>query len=356
VQSPAYGTRCGAVASLLRMNPQDDDDRVDLANDAGLAATVFRQGATLQSLHVPDGRGRRTDVVLGHDRAAEYLAHRHYLGATVGRHANRIAHGRFELDGRIVELDRNDGGAHHLHGGHVGFDRRAWHIADWSPRHVRLSMHSPAGDAGYPGSVDVAATYALGDDLSLEILYDATADEPTLIGLTNHSYFNLAGGGPVENHRLTLFASAYLPVGDGLIPTGEIRPVRGTPFDFRHPRRIGESLRDVTDPQLRLARGYDHAFIVDGEPGQLRPAARLEDPMSGRVMWLDITAPALQFYSGNFLDGTVVGKRGRAYRQGDGLCLEPQGYPDAPNHPAFPAARLGPGQVWRSRMRLRFEG
>ena len=222
---------------------------------------------------------------------------------------------------------------------------------------VTLTYRSPDGEGGYPGNVEASATYSLSDSGELTILYRATTDRPTIVNITNHSLFNLAGeraASDAMGQVLTLHASAYTPVDETLIPTGELRPVAGTPFDFREPMAIGARIRDGRDAQIRIGRGYDHNFVIDGAAGTMRPVLRLEDPRSGRVMEMSAAAPGLQFYSGNFLNGTVIGKAGRVYRQGDGLAFEPQLFPDAPNHPDFPSARLDPGQTFTNRMVLRF--
>lgn len=335
-----------------------DDGRevlaITLANARGHEATVLTLGATLQALWVPDRHGGRTDIVLGHDEPAAYLSHRHYFGATVGRHANRIAQGRFRLEGRQYQLEQNDGDNHLHGGGAAAFHRRLWQIEEAADGALDLALRSDADEGGYPGRVDITARYALGDDGELSIDYGAVTDAPTIINLTSHSYFNLCGGGDVMAHRLKLDASRYAPVDASLIPTGELPEVAGTPFDFRAGMLVGRCIRDP-DPQLRRARGYDHHFVIDDEPGKLRRAARLDDPHSGRVLELYITAPGVQFYSGNFLDGSTLGKAGRAYRQGDGLCLEPQGFPDAPNQPSFPSTRLMPGERYANRMQLRLD-
>src|SRR5690606_3359004 len=289
--------------------------------------------------------------------AQQYLDQPQYFGATVGRYANRIAKGRFTLDGRTYALPLNDG-PNHLHGGPQGLDKVVWTLAEaesGSPARAVFTYVSPDGDQGYPGRLELTAIYELSDDGELGIEYRATTDAPTIVNVTNHSYFNLAGATGDESvmgHRLTLFADRYTPVDATLIPTGEMRPVAGTPFDFREPKPIGRDVNAGEDEQVRFGRGYDHNFIVNGEPGELRPAARLEDPGTGRIMELLVTAPGVQFYSGNFIDGTTVGKGGRIYRQGDGLCLEPQVFPDSPNHPEFPSARLDPGETYVNRMVL----
>jgi aldose 1-epimerase len=247
-----------------------------------------------------------------------------------------------------------------LHGGTRGFDKVLWKIesvSSGSPARAVLTYTSPDGEGGYPGTLKVTATYSLSERNELSIEYRATTDQPTIVNITNHSYFNLAGEAErsdVMNHRLTLFGSRYTPVDATLIPTGERRSVAGTPFDFRQPHPIGERIREGSDEQIRIGRGYDHNYIVDGEPGQLRPAARVEDPQSGRVMELLASAPGVQFYSGNFLDATSTGKSRRVYRQGDGFCLEPQVFPDAPNRSDFPSSRLNPGETYVNSMALRF--
>lgn len=332
-------------------------EAVELTTSRGVAARIINLGATLQSLRAPDRDGHVDDVVLGYDNAADYLEKGQYFGVTVGRYANRIAGGRFELDGTRYRLETNDG-ANHLHGGTEGFDRKLWEIdrvETGEQGKVVLTHVSPDGTGGYPGTLTATAIYTLNDDGALTVEYRAETDAPTIVNLTNHSYFNLAGQEAPESvmdHRLTLHAGRYTPVDDGLIPTGEIRPVAGTPLDFTAPTRIGERIRHP-HPQLRHGRGYDHNFVIDGEAGELRLAARVEDPRSGRVLELLTTAPGVQFYSGNFLDGSVTGKGGRSYRQGDGLCLEPQSFPDSPNQGEFHSPRLDPGETYRNVMVFR---
>ena len=334
-------------------------ESVILTNSRGMSARVITLGATLQSLIAPDRDGPGDEVTLGFDTAAEYLAKPNFFGASVGRYANRIARGRFTLDGREYALETNNG-PNHLHGGTQGYDKRVWTIESvetGAQASVTLAYRSPDGEGGYPGNLAVTATYSLSDDNALTISYRATTDRPTIVNVTNHALFNLAGEHAARDamdHRLTLHATAYTPVDATLIPTGEIRPVAGTPFDFREPTAIGARIRDGNDEQIRIGRGYDHNFVVDGTAGILRPVLRLEDRASGRVMEMSVTAPALQFYSGNFLDGTFTGRNGRIYRQGDGLAFEPQVYPDSPNHPDFPSARLDPGQSYVNTMVLRF--
>jgi aldose 1-epimerase len=330
----------------------------ELSNSAGMSVRIISLGAAIQSLSVPDRRGVREDVVLGYDSPREYVAKPQYFGATVGRYANRIARGKFTLDGRGYALETNDG-PNHLHGGVHGLDKVLWKIAEVSsgpPARVVLSHVSPDGAGGYPGTLTITAAYTLNERNELAVEYRARTDQSTIVNITNHSFFNLAAKGDVLGHRLKLSADSYLPVDATLIPSGERRNVAGTPFDFRQPRTIGQSIRVGSDEQLRIGRGYDHNFVIAGEPSPhgLRSAAWLEDPVSGRVLEVLTTAPGVQFYSGNFLDGTVVGKGGRIYRQGDALCLEPQLFPDTPNHPDFPSARLDPGREYVNMMVFRF--
>jgi aldose 1-epimerase len=334
-------------------------EAVELSNASGMSARIMTLGATLQALSVRDAQGKSADIVLGYDTAAEYLEKPQYFGVTVGRYANRIAKGKFTLDGKSYTLAVNDG-PNHLHGGKRGFDKVLWTIdsvKSGSTASVVMSYTSPDGEEGYPGTLKVTATYSLDDKNELTIDYQATTDKPTIVNITNHAYFNLAGAASnasILEHRLMIAADAFTPVDATLIPTGVKQPVAGTPFDFRKPTLIGARVRDGRDEQLRFGRGYDHNFVVNGTAGTMRLAARVEDPASGRVMELLTTAPGVQFYSGNFLDGTSVGKGGHIYRQGDALCLEPQVFPDAPNQPSFPSARLDPGQTYSNSILLRF--
>ncbi|HVY85538.1 MAG TPA: aldose epimerase family protein [Caulobacterales bacterium] len=313
-----------------------------------LSARVITLGASVQSLLAPDARGAVDDVVLGHDDVAPYVEAPLYLGATIGRFANRIANGRFALDGCTYELVKSDG-PNTLHGGAVGFDKVVWRIESVEPDRVTLSYASPDGDQGFPGALDARATYALDGQNQLVATFEARTDRPTVVSMTNHCYFNLEGaqcGKDILTHRLMIDADAYTPVDGALVPTGELRPVAGTPFDFREARAIGEEI-EARDAQLRIARGYDHNFVLRGG-GATAPkfAARLEAPKSGRVLDLLTTAPGLQLYSGNFLD-RLIGKGRVAYPFRGGLCLEPQAFPDAPNRANFPSARLDPGQTYR---------
>jgi len=326
----------------------------------GVSARILAYGATLQSVMAPDAKGQKADVVLGYDDLASYVDHPNYFGVTVGRYANRIAGGRFTLDGKEYQLPQNDHGQT-LHGGGKGFDKVVWKVVSvqsGAVASVVLSHVSPDGDSGYPGKLTVTVTYTLDNAGNLGIVYEASTDKPTIVNMTNHAIFNLAGegstGGAME-HRLTLPASAYTPVNAALIPTGERRAVAGGVFDFRKARVLSDGLRDGRDEQIVAGRGYDHNFALDkGLTAKPELAARLEDPASGRVLDVLSTEPGVQVYTGNFLDGTLIGKGGHLYRMGDGIALEPQKFPDSPNHPDFVSARVDPGKPYRHAMIYRF--
>jgi aldose 1-epimerase len=327
-------------------------EKVTLRGAGGFEVAIITFGAAIQALHVPDREGRRADIVLGHDELASYAAERRFFGATIGRYANRIAGGRFELDRRRIQLPLNDG-PNSLHGGPDGFDHRLWRIEavdDGPTPSVTLSYVSPDGEGGFPGALSARITYALKSGAAFSIAYEAVTDSPTIVNLTHHGFFNLAGvegGRDVLDHRLVIEADAFLSTDADAIPVGGPEPVAGTPFDFTHPRLIGERIRDAHE-QLRLRRGYDHNFCLrGGRAATPRPAVRVEHPASGRVMAVMTDQPGVQFYSGNFLDGSVAGKGGRLYRQYDAFCLEPQIWPDAPNRPDFPSARLNPNETYR---------
>lgn len=327
-------------------------DLITLTNARGMKVRVMTYGAIIVSLEVPDRDGALGDVVLGFDSLAGYLGSSPYFGAVVGRYANRIAKGRFTLDGTEYRLATNNG-PNHLHGGVRGFDKVVWAAEPFqsdSGVGVILRHVSPDGDEGYPGRLEARVTYTLTDRNELAIDYEATTDRATPVNLSQHSYFNLAGTGDILGHELMLAADRYTPVDSTLMPTGELAPVAGTPFDFRQPHRIGERIGD-DHPQLRYGGGYDHNFVLRRPTPDtgLALAARLTDPASGRTLEIRTTEPGIQFYSGNFLDGTLTGKGGTVYRHRTGLCLETQHFPDSPNHPDFPSTILEPGQVYRSR-------
>ncbi|MFJ8537764.1 aldose epimerase family protein [Streptomyces sp. NPDC093591] len=322
-----------------------------LAN-GGTRMKVLSYGGIVQSLEIPDGLGQLANVSLGFDTIEDYVAKSPYFGALIGRFGNRIGEGRFTLDGEAYDVNSNDA-VNSLHGGAKGFDKKVWDIEPFtkgSDVGLYLYCTSADGEMGYPGTLKVKVTYTLTKHGDWRIDYEATTDKTTVVNLTSHVYWNLAGegSGTIENHELKIAASRYTPVDSGLIPTGEPAPVAGTPFDFRRTKVIGENLREAHQ-QLLYAKGIDHNWVLDkGISPKPEWIATLKDPSSGRTLRMATTEPGLQFYSGNFLDGTLVGPSGRAYRQGDALCLETQHFPDSPNRPSFPSTVLRPGQTYRS--------
>ena len=333
----------------------DDGTAVDmftLANAHGSVAKVLSYGATLTELWVPDRNGKTGDVVLGFDDLKGYLQTEPWLGATVGRVGNRIAKGKFTLDGKEYSLEINNP-PNNLHSGTHGMSHVVWKGEPVKVAHgaaVRFSYNSPDGDEGFPGNVAVTVTYTLTDDNELKLDYRATTDKNTPMNMTNHTYFNLSGGKDVLNQVLYLNADRYTPVDSTLIPTGEILPVKDTPLDFTQPTAIGARIADMKG----TPGGYDHNFVVNGEMGKMRLAARAYDPESGRQMEAWTVEPGIQFYSGNFLDGTLVGKRGVTYGQHSAFCLETQHYPDSVNHPDFPSTILHPGSVYHTETVYKF--
>ena len=313
-----------------------------LANDLGFEVCISTYGGAITSLKTPDRHGNFGDIVLGFDTLDEYVRNPRYFGALIGRHANRIAGGKFSLNGVEYRLTKNDG-ANHLHGGFKGFDKRVW-SARQDGNTLHLSYFSKDGEEGYPGNLTALVDYTLLDN-ELRIDYRATTDRDTIVNLTNHSYFNLRGEGTILDHELTLNADSFTPVSEDLIPTGEIRSVEGTPMDFRKPKAIGSHIPDVQ---------YDHNFVLNDWDGLPRLVARLYESISGRVLEILTTEPGMQFYSGNFLDGSMVGKNGVVYEKYTGLCLEPQHFPDAPNHPNFPSTVLRPGEEYNQTTIFRF--
>jgi aldose 1-epimerase len=323
-----------------------------LANASGMTVTVLSWGAAIQSVRVPDRNGHYDDVVLGFDTLAPYLGYHPNFGVTAGRFANRIAHAQFALDGVRYALHANNG-PHALHGGKRGFSHRNWHGELAGPASVRFLYTSPDGEEGYPGTLQAAVTYELDDANGLLIEFTATTDRATVVNLTNHSYWNLAGGGTILGHEMAIFADAFLPVDATAIPSGEVRPVAGTPLDFRTPTRIGERIPG-TDVQLRNVKdGIDHTFVL-GAPGPQKSAARVYDPGSGRVMDVHATQPGVQCYTGNQLDGSIRGKGHAVYAKYAGLCLETHHFPDSPNQPGFPTTVLRPGAQYHHTAVYRF--
>lgn len=317
-------------------------DLFTLTNAAGLVAKITNYGTIITELHVPDRAGRLGDIVLGFDNLAQYLAGHPYFGCTTGRVCNRISQGRFTLDGKTYTLALNNK-TNHLHGGVKALDKVVWQADPQPGAAVRFTHISPDGDEGYPGNLNLAVLMTLTGDNELVIDYTATTDKPTPVNLTNHSYFNLAGAGDVLGHELQVFAGFHTPSTDELIPTGEIRFVAGTPLDFREPRVIGSRFAELPN----TPRGYDNNFVLRGASEEPALAARVFEPGSGRVMEVLTTEPGIQFYTGNFLDGSLTGKRGVVYRQHSGFCLETQHFADAVNQPHFPSIILRPSQTYR---------
>lgn len=346
-------------ASFGKMSDGQAVEVITLKNAHGMSVRIITLGASIQSLIAPDRDGKPADVILGYSSIDGYIAKPEYFGATVGRVANRIARGRFTLDGKVYQTPVNNG-VNALHGGTKGFDKVVWKVLEVKrgpSASVKLGYVSPDGDQGYPGTLTTTATYSLDERNQLTIDYRATTDKPTVVNISNHSYWNLAGEGSpggAMGHILTIPADNYTPTDSGAIPTGEIKPVAGTVFDFRKPTAIGLRVRDASDQQIVFGKGYDHNWVVSRDVvAQPRLIARAEDPASGRVLEILSTQPGIQFYSGNFMDATVIGKSGKLYRQGDAIALEPQKFPDTPNRPEFGSVRLDPGQEYRNLMIFR---
>jgi aldose 1-epimerase len=356
-----------AVASGTQMKPRAgvtrtptsavvDGQPIDLftlTNAQGVEVKTINYGAIITSWLVPDRTGQLADIVLGYADPAEYVkGNPSYFGAIVGRYANRIGKAQFTLDGRTYTLAANDG-PNHLHGGRRGFDKVLWTaetVKTSDGPGVAFTRASPDGEEGYPGTLKARVTYTLTDRNELIVSYEATTDKPTIVNLTQHSYFNLAGQGTsdVLGHELRINADRYTPVDATLIPTGELAPVESTPFDFRKPTAIGARINSE-HPQMKFGGGYDHNWVLARSGGGLSLAADVYEPKSGRTLQISTTEPGLQFYSGNFLDGTLTGKDGRVYRQRYGFCLETQHFPDSPNKATFPSTTLRPGSTYRTR-------
>ena len=331
-----------------------DGQRVELytlANRNGVEIAITNYGGIIVSWKAPDRNGASGDIVLGFEKLDGYLKGHPYFGAVIGRYGNRIAKGTFKLNGVEYKLARNNG-ENALHGGMKGFDKVVWAARDASAAGavaLELAYTSKDGEEGYPGNLSVTVVYSLNDNNELRIDYTATTDKDTVVNLTNHSYFNLAGQGEgdILGHELTLYADRFTPVDAGLIPTGELRPVADTPFDFRTATAIGARINSA-DEQLKLGGGYDHNFVLNSGGGVLAPAARVTEPKSGRVLEVLTTEPGIQLYTGNFLDGTITGKNAKVYQRRYGFCLETQHFPDSPNQPSFPPTVLKPGRTYRS--------
>ena len=325
-----------------------------ISNDKGVSAEIISYGAIVVSLTAPNRNGQLEDVILGFDDLASYEKDNTFQGSIVGRYGNRIAGGKFSLDGKVYQLNLNDG-PNHLHGGPKGFFKVIWDIEQLDSQSVRLTYVSPDGEEGYPGEVKISVVYTITDDDALRIDYYGTTDRPTILNPTSHCYFNLSGTpkNTILDHELMLNADFFTPIDEFSIPTGEIRPVAGTPLDFREPKPIGRDI-DAEDEQIKFGKGYDHNWVINGKPGQVRLAATVYESKSGRLMECLTDQAGLQFYSGNFLDGSLIGKGGIRYNYRCALCLEAQAFPDSPNKPHFPSVVLRPGEEYRQTTIYRF--
>lgn len=359
VQTPAPSATTSATSNTMQIKKDSfgktaDGVAVDnytLTNAKGMEVKITNYGGIVNSLKAPDRNGKYEDVVLGYDNLDGYLKSSPYFGALIGRYGNRIAKGRFKLDGVEYKLAINNG-VNALHGGERGFDKRVWTAREIPATAdgvgLELTYVSKDGEEGYPGTLTTKVTYTLTNDNELKINYEATTDKDTVLNLTNHSYFNLAGSGDILKHSVTLNADRYTPIDSGLIPTGELAPVKGTPFDFTTSHEIGERIDTQGNQQLTYGKGYDHNFVLNktSETGTSL-AVTVTEPTTGRVMEVSTTQPGVQFYTGNVLDGTITGKRGVVYAKRTGFCLETQHFPDSPNHPNFPTTTLKPGETYK---------
>ena len=326
-----------------------------LRNSKGSEARICNYGGIVTSLKVADKNGQLGDVVLGFDNLEGYLKSSPYFGCLVGRYGNRIANGQFVLDGKTYTLAKNNG-ENTLHGGKVGFDKVVWRaVPTLTPQGQALELRylSKDGEEGFPGNLEVIALYTLTEDNALRLDYTAFTDKKTVLTLTHHSYFNLAGRGDVLDHEVTIMADKFTPVNANLIPTGEIRALAGSPLDFSKPTRIGARINS-DDEQIKLGKGYDHNYVLKKKPGELALAARVYEPTSGRVMEVHTTEPGMQFYTGNFLDGSITGKGGWVYQKRNGFCFEPEHFPDSPNQPNFPSPVLNPGETYKNTIIYKF--
>ncbi|KLU03856.1 L-arabinose-specific 1-epimerase (mutarotase) [Rhodopirellula islandica] len=351
----------GRAQDQMQVEDFDSIQLYTLENKSGAKVQITNFGAIVTSIVVPDRDGKLGDVALGYDSVESYInaVDKPYFGAVVGRYGNRIAEGEFTLDGETYSLATNNG-PNHLHGGVIGFDKVVWDAVPTAVNGkpaLKMTYHAKDGEEGYPGNLSVAVTYQWTDENELIVHYEATTDKATPINLTQHTYFNLAGegNGTILDHELILNASKFTPVDSTLIPTGELREVEGTPFDFRKAKTIGRDI-GVDNEQLEFGLGYDHNFVLDrsGEPGEMMWAARVLEPVTGRVMEIRTTEPGIQFYCGNFLDGRLEGKSGKSYVHRGGFCLETQHFPDSPNQPTFPSAILKPGEKYDTTTVFRF--
>ena len=339
-----------------KLADQTPINQVTLTNSNGVSVDVINYGGIITRIETPDSNGNMGNIVLGMDNLEDYTNSSTYFGAIIGRFGNRIANGQFSLNGTDYQLATNDGD-NHLHGGIQGFDKKVWTMAPFSTENsagVTLSFVSPDGDQGYPGELTTQVTYTLTNKNTLDMQFVATTNKPTIINMTQHSYFNLAGKGDILDHQMQINSSAITPVDGGLIPTGELMQVAGTPFDFRNAKAIGKEI-NIDDEQLKLGKGYDHNFVLKNKPNHdLIEAANVYEPNSGRTLTVYTEEPAVQFYSGNFLDGSTKQASGLVHKFRSGFCLEPQHFPDAPNQPTFPSTTLMPGDVYSTRIVYEF--
>ncbi|KGK01957.1 Aldose 1-epimerase [Pseudoalteromonas sp. ND6B] len=339
-----------------KLADQTPINQVTLTNSNGVSVDVINYGGIITRIETPDSNGNMGNIVLGMDNLEDYTNATTYFGAIIGRFGNRIANGKFSLNGTDYQLATNDG-ANHLHGGVQGFDKKVWTMAPFSTENsagVTLSLVSPDGDQGYPGTLTTQVTYTLTNKNTLDMQFVAKTNKPTIINMTQHSYFNLAGKGDILDHQMQINSNAITPVDGGLIPTGELMQVAGTPFDFRNPKAIGKDI-NIDDEQLKLGKGYDHNFVLKNKPNHdLIEAANVYEPSSGRTLTVYTEEPAVQFYSGNFLDGSSKQASGLVHKLRSGFCLEPQHFPDAPNQPTFPTTTLLPGDVYSTRIVYEF--
>lgn len=349
----------GPAISKAPFGKTSDGHPVDiytLRNRGGMEARIMTYGGIVVSLKTPDKSGKFDDIVLGYDHLEAYIKRSPFFGALVGRYGNRIANGKFSLNGKTYSLAVNSNGVNHIHGGLKGFDKVVWTANPLETSNgpaLQLHYLSKDGEEGFPGNLSVTAIYTVTQDNALRLDFEATTDKDTICNLTHHSYFNLRGAGDVLDYLVQIHAGRFTPVDANLIPTGELRPVSGTPFDFLKPAAIGDRINS-DDAQIRFARGYDHNWVFDKPPGRLGVAARVVDKVSGRSMEVSTTEPGMQFYTGNFLDGTIIGKNGQAYQRRHAFCMEPQHFPDSPNHPNFPSVELKPGQVYKNTIIYKF--
>ena len=354
-------SNCGTVKiTKAPFGKTGDGQAVDLytlSNPGGMEAKITNYGGIVTELHVPDRKGQPGDVVLGYDKLSSYIEASPYFGCITGRYANRIAKGRFTIDGTEYKLATNNGD-NHLHGGVAGLDKKVWkarEVKGVGRAGIEFSYLSPDGEEGYPGNLNCKVTYWLTVQNELEIQYEATTDKATHLNLTHHSYFNLAGAGSgdILNHQVEIFADKFVPTDAGNIPLGELAPVKGTPFDFLTPHTIGKRIGEE-DQQLKVGIGYDHNWVINSTGKGLELAARVTEEQSGRIMEVLTDQPGIQFYTGNFLDGSNVGKGGKIYKHRNAFCLETQKFPDSPNNPSYPSSLLEPGQTYRHMCVYRF--